>query len=130
MSLLSALFRRRQAPETSDPNPLITPVMPVRPYRIVHAGIPFYADPECRTQVPDAHLLILRSEDPAQKHHPVECMPALKDYRAGDIVQWDINFKKQWPESWYKNPETGNTEKAWMRAVEFAGKVVRLPGAR
>ncbi len=125
MSLLSALFRRRQQPEVFDPNPATATEMPVRPYRVLHAGIPFYSDPDCRMQVQGATLLILRSDDPRQKHHPVECVPTRRNYRTGDIVQWDINNKQQWTDGWYRNPETGNSEKAFMRSVEFSGKVVR-----
>jgi hypothetical protein len=126
MSLLSALFRRRQQPEVFDPNPETVSRMPVRPYSIIKAGVPFYSDPECRVQVAGANLLILRCDDPVQNHHPVECVPTRKNYRTGDTVTWDINYKQQWTESWFVHPETGSKDRAWLRAVEFNGKVVRV----
>jgi hypothetical protein len=129
MSLFAALFRRRPRPEVFDPEPETVSEMPARPYRVLHAGITFFSDPECRVPVPDAHLLILRCEDPVQQHHPIEWIPSRKNYRAGDMVQWDINSKQQWTESWFVHPESGNRERAWMRSVEFAGKVVRIAGA-
>lgn len=130
MSLRKALFGGKKQQESFDPNPESIDVMPARPYRVLHADLPFFADPECRSQVRGARLVILQCEDPLQKQRTIECMPAVRDYRQGQIVQWDINHKCLWDGAWYVNPDTGNKEKAWARAVEFAGKVYRPgPGA-
>ncbi len=124
MSLLTALFSKKGEP-VFDPNPGETHEMPERPYTVLHDPLPFYSDPECRNQVSNARLIVLRSDDPRQKHHPIECMPTRKNYRKGQTLVWDINHKLQWEESWYINPDTGGKERAWARAVEFIGKVVR-----
>jgi hypothetical protein len=91
---------------------------------VLHADLPFYADPECRREVRDARLVVLRCEDPAQTFHPIECMPVLKKYSAGQTVSWDINHKRLWDAAWYRNPDTAAVEKAWAQSVEFTGKVV------
>lgn len=127
MSLLSLLFRRREPQAPFDPDPGYTDQMPARPYRVLHAGLPFFSDSECRNRIEGAALIVLRCEDPAQKHHPIECMPARKKYNVDDVVQWDINKDKLWSESWYVDPGSGTRTKAWTQAVEFIGKKVRVP---
>ena len=123
------LFRRKLPEPLFDPNPGEIEEMPARPYRVLHADMPFYSDPECRIEVPDGRLIVLRCEDPKQKHWPTECMPSRKKYQKDQLVQWEINHKKLWEASWYLNPETGSKEKAWVQAVEFVGNVVK-PGVR
>ena len=130
MSLLRALFGGKKQEVPFDPNPGSVETMPVRPYRVLHADLPFYADAECRIQVRGARLIVLQCEDSLQKQRTIECMPAVKDYRQGQIVQWDTNHKLLWDDAWYVNPESGSKEKAWARAVEFVGRVYRPgPGA-
>ncbi len=124
MSLLSALFRGKQPEVPFDPNPGIADFMPVRPYRVLRADLPFYSDPHCKSEIQGARLIILRCEDPRQKHETTECMPTLKKYRDGQLVLWEINPKQQWEQAWYVNPGTGQREKAWSLAVEFNGRVV------
>jgi len=126
MSLLGALFSRKPPEAAFDPTPETIHAMPVRPYLILHANLPFYSDPECRAEVTDAKLVVLRSEDPRQSHHPVECMPTRKNYSKGQILRWDINHKRQWEDAWYLDPETGEIRKAWSRAAEFLGPVVTI----
>lgn len=125
MSLLRLLFGRKQE-EVFDPDPGETREMPARPYKVLHADLPFYSDADCRTEVKEARLVVLQFEDPRQKHKVVECMPAMKKYSQGQIVQWELNNKQVWEAAWYVNPDTGKKEKAWARAVEFVGKVVRV----
>jgi hypothetical protein len=128
---MSWLFgRKRSTPaEIIDPEPGSVDWMPARPYRVLHADLPFYSDPECRLRINGAHLIVLESEDPNGPGHVQECMPTRKTYRVGQLVQWDLNNKKVWQNSWYKNPETGAAEMAWIQAVEFIGKVVTAPQA-
>ncbi len=125
MSLLRALFGARKQQEPFDPNPGFIDVMPSRPYLVVHADLPFYADAECRNQIRGARLMVLQCEDSLQNQRTIECMPAVKNYRKGQIVQWETNHRRLWDDAWYINPENHSKEKAWTRAVEFTGKVYR-----
>jgi len=124
MSLWSVLFARKQK-EVFDPNPGETREMPARPYRILHADVPFYSDAECRSEIKWGRLLVLNCEDPCQKHQTVECMPTRKRYSQGQIVQWELDKDRVWDRAWYVNPDTGKKEKAWARAVEFVGRIVK-----
>jgi hypothetical protein len=125
MSLLDLLFRRKQK-EVFEPDPGETREMPARPYKVLHADLSFYSDPDCRNEVKGGRLLVLQCEDPKQKHKVVECMPAMKSYSQGQIVQWELNNKQIWEAAWYVHPDTGRKDKAWNRAVEFVGRVVKV----
>ena len=123
------LFGRKtiQTEEASEPDPGITNEMPARPYRVLHADLPFYSDPECKIKVKDANLIVLKSEDPKQQFSVQEYMPTRKKYEIGQLVQWDLNSRKIWQNSWYKDPDSGSIEMVWVQAVEFIGKIVE-PG--
>jgi hypothetical protein len=125
MTLFAASPGQKKQEPQFDQNPEIIQEMPVRPYTVLHEPLPFYSDAECRVEVPGARLIVVRSDDPRQTHHPIECMPTRKTYAKGQTLSWDINHKVQWAESWYVDPDTGNKERAWLRAVEFVGKVVK-----
>jgi hypothetical protein len=126
MSWLSGR-NRSDADEIIDPNPGSIEWMPARPYRVLHTNLSIYSDPLCTSKIEDAHLIVLKSEDPKSQISIQECMPTRKKYRVGQLVQWDLNNKKVWQNCWYKNPETGAVEMAWTHAVEFIGKVVTVP---
>ncbi len=125
MSLPDAQSGRNQQKPGFDPNPGVIQEMPVRPYTVLHDLLPFYSDSNCQVEVQDARLVVLRSDDLRQDHHPIECIPTRKIYSKGQTLLWDVNPKRQWEESWFVNPETGIKEKAWARSVEFVGKVVK-----
>ena len=123
------LFGRKttQEDETFSPDPGITCEMPARPYRVLRTDLPLYSDSECKMKVKDATLIVLKSEDPKQQLSVQECMPTRKKYEIGQLVRWDLNNKKIWQNCWYKDPDSGSVELAWVQAVEFIGKIVE-PG--
>lgn len=123
MSIWSLLFKRKKTAIFS-PVPDITHEMPERPYLVLHADQRFFADPNCKIEVPDARLVMLRCEDPRQKQKTIENMPTRKNYQGGQLVTWEINNKKTREACWYRSPETGKIELAWSHAVEFIGKVI------
>ncbi len=132
MALLRSLFRRKKDEVEFDPEPGEMKRMPDRPYRILYANLAFFSDAKCEKTIEGATLVILRCEDPRQKHMPIEYMPTTKNYKAGELVNWNLNNKKLWESAFFRNPQTGKIEKAWSQAVEFIGKVVRneeKPGA-
>jgi len=107
-----------------DPNPGQINEMPTLPHRILYAGVPFYSDPECKQQVTDGTLVVLRPLDPDDPVQELDIAPTRRNYQAGQIVTWDLNNKKLWEKSWYRNPESGAIEQAWIYHVEFIGKIV------
>lgn len=104
-------------PEQSDE-------MPVVPYRVLYADIPFYSDAECKKEVREAKIAILEALDPDDELAEWDVVPSLNRYVPGQLVQWNLNNKKLWEESWYKNPESRKIERAWTIHVEFIGRVL------
>ncbi|MBI4445865.1 MAG: hypothetical protein HY645_08130 [Acidobacteria bacterium] len=107
--------------KTSQPK--TTALRPISPFRILHAGLTFYSDSKCEKEVPEARLLLLICEDPAETLREVEAVPARMAYEKGQIVNWLFDHHKTWGESWYRDPETGKILKAWTQSAEFVGEV-------
>ncbi len=118
---------RRKAEEPVDLSPDETNEMPIVPYRVLYTEIPFYSDPECQNQVPEARIAILEMLDPDDKVKELDVVPVLKKYEPGQLLRWNLNNKTMWEESWYRHPETGQIERAWSNHVEFIGQIVRSP---
>lgn len=101
--------------------------MPVIPYRVVYADLPFYSDLECKKTVEKATIAILEPLDPDGAYPELDVVPTRKNYEPGQIVTWMLNNKKVWEESWYQNPESGQIEPAWTFHVEFIGQLISAP---
>lgn len=123
MSLWNRLFGRKKDEARFDPDPGVTTEMPIRPYRVLYADLPFYSDPECREEVKGARIVVLKCEDSRQEHRPIECLPTRMKYEAGQLVCWELNNKTLWDAAWYRSPESGDSEKAFAQSVEFNGRV-------
>lgn len=107
-----------------DTRPNETDEMPAIPHLVLYAGVPFYSDAECTTQVGDASLVILEPLDPVDTIHELDVAPTRREYKVGQFVTWELNNKKLWETCWYRNPETGRIEQAWAFHVEFTGSVI------
>ncbi|MGI8784376.1 MAG: hypothetical protein ACR2L2_12085 [Acidobacteriota bacterium] len=128
MSLLDKLFNK--PPVVEDWEPKTINEMPVSPYRVLHVGIPFFRDEQCRQQVDGAHLLILQlareqARVPITGDEPLP-VPTRRNYQTGQLVNWWLNHKQEYEGPvWYHSPVTGKIEKAWnVNHVEFDGRVV------
>ncbi|MEE2839405.1 MAG: hypothetical protein VYC91_02650 [Acidobacteriota bacterium] len=105
-------------------DPQYSDEMPVVPYRVLYADIPFYSDSECTQEVVAARIAILDALDPDDELKELDVVPSLNRYEPGQLVRWTLDNKNLWEESWYKNPETGQIERAWTLHVEFIGQVL------
>ncbi|MCZ6878586.1 MAG: hypothetical protein O7G29_10645 [Acidobacteria bacterium] len=121
---------RQKAKEEVDLSPDETDEMPIVPYRVLHTDIPFYSDPECKNEVPEATIAILEMLDPDDKLEELDVVPVLKKYEPGQLLRWNLNNKTMWEESWYRHPETGKIERAWSNHVEFTGAVISAQSAK
>ena len=110
--------------DTSGPRTEVTDEMPLVPYRVLYSDIPFYSDPECKEQVAEATIAVVEALDPDELHHELDVVPTLLQYQPGQLVTWSLNHKRVWEECWYKNPETGQIERAWKFHVEYTGQVI------
>ena len=111
-----------EAPGQRDPEQ--SDEMPVVPYRVLYAGLPFYSDSECTQEVAEAKIAILEALDPDDEFRELDVVPSRNRYEPGQLVRWALNNKQLWEESWYKNPESGQIERAWSIHVEFIGPVL------
>jgi hypothetical protein len=113
-------------PQTSqhDPTPGETDQMPVVPYRILYTDVPFYSDQECQNEVPDARIVVLEALDPDDSYRELDIVPSRTRYEPGQLVDWNLNNRKQWEENWFRHPETQTIEPAWQLHVEFTGRLI------
>lgn len=44
----------------------------------------------------------------------------------GEPVTWEWETGRNFPESWYRDPETGHFEDGWTESLEFAGRPLHL----
>jgi hypothetical protein len=119
----------QEATNSLDRDPGVTDDTPIVPYRVVHAEIPFYSDPECTQEVPEAKITILEMLDPDDTLDELDVVPSRKKYEPGQFVQWTLNNKTGWEECWYRHPEKSEIERAWVYHVEFIGKLLKDQGA-
>lgn len=118
------MFKKKPIQQEVDTAPGETDEMPVVPYRVLYAGLPFYSDPECRNEIPDAKLAILKPLDPEGRFGDLDVVPTRKVYQQGQLVRWWLNKDKMWEDCWYRNPETGQIEKPFTAHVEFVGPLI------
>ena len=111
-----------ETPTQRDPDE--SDEMPQVPYRVLYADIPFYSDSECKKEVAEGRIAVLEALDPDDEFPELDVVPTLNRYEPGRLVRWSLHNKKLWEESWYKNPENGQIERAWMTHVEFNGEVL------
>lgn len=118
------MLRRKPETEPYDTDPGETDTMPVVPYRVLYADLPFFSDSDCTDPVSGASIAILEGLDPDDELHELDVVPSRKSYQPGQLVSWFLNHKQIWEECWYRNPETGQVERAWTVHAEFTGQVI------
>jgi hypothetical protein len=109
----------RNVTDTSEPT--VVDKVPSVPFKVISTGIPFYRDRECKRAVEDAQITILQALDPEDPVLEQELVPTTLTYKEGDYVTMNLDSKKLWEESWYRDPLTGKIEKAWEIHVNFVG---------
>ena len=114
----------RKRVSIEDTSPEQTDQFPQVPYRVLHANVPFYSDPECKNEVKGARITILEALDPDDEFRELDIVPTRTEYRQGQLLTWSLNNKQIWEESWYKHPETQQIERVWARHVEFTGELI------
>ena len=104
-------------PETTDAVPLV-------PFKVLETDIPFYLDEECKKLVTDASIVIIQALDPDDSILEVDIVPTTKKYKRGDYVTLALDNKKLWEDCWYRDPQSGEIEKAWRIHVCFIGAII------
>jgi hypothetical protein len=113
-----------KATEVESTTPTVTDKVPLVPFKVVAAGIPFFSDQECTKQVPGATIVILQTLDPEDDIQELDIVPSTKTYQTGDYVTLAFDNKKIWEDCYYRDPESGDIARAWRIHVNFIGEQI------
>jgi len=105
--------------------PQTTEKVPVVPFKVVEAGIPFFTDPACTEMVDDACLYILEGLDPDDPVLEMDIVPSTNTYKKGNFVRIGYDNKKLWEDCWFRDPDSGEIQKAWGLHTNFIGEVIK-----
>lgn len=118
------LFSKKSEEIVDITIPPTTDKVPVVPFKVLEADIPFYEDEACTQAVPEAKLYILQTLDPEDAIQELLIVPSRKKYSVGQYVTLLLNNRTLWEDVWFKDAKTGEVQKAFNIHVEFAGEVI------
>lgn len=108
---------------TEDPKePSVTDELPLVPFKVVATGIPFYRDSACKDVVIEAQIVVIKALDPEDQIQEYDLMPSTKTYTKGDYVSLSFDNKTLWDTCYFKDPESGEIQRAWRIHVNFIGQ--------
>jgi hypothetical protein len=94
-----------------------------RPSYLVVANVFVFSDKNCNVPREDVRGVILESLGSKGESHGRHIHASRKDYVRGQNVSWEwLLGGPVWGETWYQDPESGQTRLAWTEAIEFIGR--------
>jgi hypothetical protein len=96
-----------------------------RPSYIVRkANVPLYADRNCQNQRQDVRGVLLETLGADGVSQGTRIYPSTREYVEGMSVGWEWNVDKRrgWDDTWYKDPANGKCTQAWSGSMEFIGR--------
>jgi hypothetical protein len=73
--------------------------------------------------VQDGKGLILETLAPGGVTKSFRIFPTTKPhFKKGHQVAWEWSMDKSWPTCWYRQPETDESQIAWISSAEFIGR--------
>jgi hypothetical protein len=118
------LFNKSEKGSVDPTIPEITHKVPLVPFKVLRAGLPFFRDEACADEVLEARLAVIQALDPDDEVQELDLVPTTKTYREGDYVTLAFDNKKLWEDCYYRDPESGEVVKAWRIHVNFIGEVI------
>ena len=89
---------------------------------VAEPSLEIFADAEGRERREGVHGVGLETRY-GDRTDPVAVFPTTKiHFEKGRPVAWEWSFDQTWPESWYRDPETGEIRYAWTNSAEFVGR--------
>ena len=122
MGLFSKKNRDTAVVASTKPN--TTSKVPLVPFKILEANIPFFADEACTQLVPKAVLLILQPLDPEDSIQELMIVPTTLRYEANQYVNLIFENTVLWEDCWFKDTSSGEIQKAFNIHVAFNGEVI------
>jgi hypothetical protein len=102
-----------------------------RPSFIVVASVLVFSDATCSVPRQDVRGVILDHIWPNNENHVRHIHATRKDYIQGQSVSWEWDltgnrWEGGWGETWYRDPDSGETKLAWSASAEFIGRPLEL----
>jgi hypothetical protein len=92
-------------------------------HTVYHPGVDIFSDSACNKPFPNVKGIILESTSPGGVMKTKVVFPTTHvHFQKGKRVAWEWNSAKQWPASWYRDPDTKEIKSAWGESVEFVGR--------
>jgi hypothetical protein len=101
-----------------------TSKVPLVPFKVLEAGIPFYTDADCTQMVDDACIYILQGLDPDDPIEELDIVPSTNKYEKGSYVTIGFDNTKLWEDCWFRDPDTGEIQKAWRLHTNYIGESI------
>jgi hypothetical protein len=96
--------------------------IPRHSYIVYRSAVPVFKDSQCISLREDVKGIILETVSPEGNSLGKHIYPSTVTYPAGTHVSWEWSSGNSWNETWYRNPDSGEIELAWSRALEFIGR--------
>lgn len=98
--------------------------VPLVPFKVLEAGIPFYTDAACTGMVEDACIYVLQGLDPDDPIAELDIVPSTNKYEKGSYVTIGFDSTKLWEDCWFRDPDTGEIQKAWTLHTNYIGESI------
>jgi len=90
---------------------------------VYYPGAQLYMDCKGQRPITDARGIILQTIAVDGHTKSLRIFPTTRrDYVKGKQVAWEWNPDRQWGETWYRDPESGEIKPAWNSSMEFIGR--------
>lgn len=90
---------------------------------IYHPGVDVFSDAACTKLIPGVKGVILEVTSPGGVMKTRRIFPTTRThFQRGKEVAWEWNTGAQWPETWYRDPDTQEEKSAWGASAEFVGR--------
>jgi len=95
-------------------------------HEVKRVGIRLFSDPRAQMPVQGVTGVVIGGLDqygnPAQM---TQIFPTTREMVSGTRVSWEWNQQNTWPETWFRDPDTGVITHAWSSSAEFIGRDIR-----
>ena len=94
--------------------------LPYGPNVVHHPCAELFSDPEAKNRLNGVCGLMLEARN---SNGDYSIFPTTrKGYQRGQRLSWEWDNGKQYGETWYKDPDSGEIKRAWLGSMEFAGR--------
>ena len=90
-------------------------------YEIVSMVTLFASESLSGGEIPGVYVRITRESGELERY---QVFPTERDYEAGQRVTWEWDFTREYTNMWFRDPKTGNGQKAFDSSARFAGRVL------